>query len=107
MGATFKEDVSDIRNSKVADIVKELKSFGVKVEVVDVHADSDELKHEYGFGLNKMGKGYDGVIVAVNHKEYKTLDEKYFKSILSNKGVFVDVKGMYRGKFKNLNYWSL
>ncbi|MFO0436653.1 MAG: nucleotide sugar dehydrogenase [Sphingobacteriaceae bacterium] len=107
MGATFKEDVSDIRNSKVADIVKELKSVGVKVEVVDVHADSDELKHEYGFGLNKMGKGYDGVIVAVNHKEYKTLDEKYFKSILSNKGVFVDVKGMYRGKFKNLNYWSL
>lgn len=107
MGATFKEDVSDIRNSKVADIVKELKSFGVKVEVVDVHADSDELKHEYGFGLNKMGKGYDGVIVAVNHKEYKTLDEKFFKAILSNKGVFVDVKGMYRGKFKNLNYWSL
>lgn len=107
MGATFKEDVSDIRNSKVADIVKELKSFGVKVEVVDVHADSEELKHEYGFGLSKMGKGYDGVIVAVNHKEYKALDEKFFKSILSNKGVFVDVKGMYRGKFKNLNYWSL
>ncbi len=107
MGATFKEDVSDIRNSKVADIVKELKSFGVKVEVVDPHADNDELKHEYGFGLSKLGKGYDGVIVAVNHKEYKTLDEKFFKSILSNKAVFVDVKGMYRGKFKGLNYWSL
>lgn len=107
MGATFKEDVSDIRNSKVADIVKELKSFGVKVEVVDVHADSDELKHEYGFGLSKLGKGYDGVIVAVNHKEYKTLDEKYFKSLLSNKGVLVDIKGMYRGKFKGLTYWSL
>src|SRR3954463_11617466 len=80
MGATFKEDVSDIRNSKVADIVKELKSFSVKVDIVDPHADSDELKHEYGFGLNKMGKGYDGVIVAVNHKEYKGLDEKFFKS---------------------------
>lgn len=107
MGATFKEDVSDIRNSKVADIVKELKSFGVKVEIVDPHADSEELKHEYGFGLNKLGKGYDGVIVAVNHKEYKTLDEKFYKSILSSKGVFVDVKGMYRNKFKGLNYWSL
>jgi UDP-N-acetyl-D-galactosamine dehydrogenase len=99
--------VSDIRNSKVADIYKELKSFGVKVEIVDPHADSDELKHEYGFGLSKLAKGYDGVIVAVNHKEYKTLDEKYFKSILSNKGVLVDIKGMYKSKMKGLTYWSL
>lgn len=107
MGATFKENVSDIRNSKVADIVKELKSFSVKVDVVDPHADSDELQHEYGFGLNKIGKGYDGVIVAVNHKEYISLDEKFFKSILSSKGVLVDVKGMYRGKMNNVTYWSL
>lgn len=107
MGATFKEDVSDIRNSKVADIVKELQSFSVKVDVVDPHADSDELKHEYGFGLNKLGKNYDGVIIAVNHKEYKKLDEKYFKSILSDGGVLVDVKGLYRGKIKQINYWSL
>lgn len=107
MGATFKEDVSDIRNSKVADIVKELKSFGVKVEIVDPHADSDELKHEYGFGLNKLGKGYDGVIVAVNHKEYKVLDEKFFKSILATKGVLVDIKGMYKNKIKGFTYWSL
>lgn len=107
MGATFKEDVSDIRNSKVADIVKELKSFGVKVEIVDPHADSQELQHEYGFGLNKLGKNYDGIIVAVNHKEYLNLDEKFFSKILSKKGVFVDVKGIYKGKFKNLTYWSL
>jgi UDP-N-acetyl-D-galactosamine dehydrogenase len=107
MGATFKEDVSDIRNSKVADIVKELKSFGVKVEIVDPHAENTELKHEYGFGLNKLGKGYDGVIVAVNHKEYRSLDEKYFKGILSNKGVLVDVKGMYKDKITSLSYWSL
>jgi UDP-N-acetyl-D-glucosamine/UDP-N-acetyl-D-galactosamine dehydrogenase len=107
MGATFKEDVSDIRNSKVADIVKELKSFGVKVEVVDPHADSAELKHEYGFGLSKMGKGYDGVIVAVSHKEYRKMDEKFFKSIMSSKGVLVDIKGLLRGKIKDLKYWSL
>src|ERR1039458_3387191 len=63
MGATFKENVTDIRNSKVADIIKELKSFGVRVEVVDPHASSDELHHEYGFGLEpKIGKGYDAVI---------------------------------------------
>lgn len=107
MGATFKEDVSDIRNSKVADIVKELKSFGVKVDIVDPHADSAELKHEYGFGLNKLGKAYDGIIVAVSHKEYKTFDEKYFTGLLSKKGVLVDIKGMYRNKFKKIQYWSL
>ncbi|MCK6640749.1 MAG: nucleotide sugar dehydrogenase [Bacteroidia bacterium] len=107
MGATFKENVSDIRNSKVADIVKELKSFGVDVHVADPHADSEELKHEYGFGLNKIGKGYNGVIVAVNHKEYLGLDEKYFTSILDKKGVLVDVKGIYKNSIKKLQYWSL
>ncbi len=107
MGATFKEDVSDIRNSKVADVVKELRSFGVKVEVHDPHADSAEMKHEYGFGLSKITKGYDGVIVCVNHAEYKNLDEKYFTGILTKNGILVDVKGMYRGKMKKLPYWSL
>ncbi len=107
MGATFKENVSDIRNSKVADIVKELQSFGLQVHVTDPHADSEELRHEYGFGLTKVGKGYDGVIVAVNHKEYVGLDEKYFTSVLSKGGVLVDVKGIYKGKVKKLSYWSL
>lgn len=108
MGATFKENVTDIRNSKVSDIVKELKSYSVNVEVVDPHADSEELKHEYGFGLAaKIGKGYDAVIVAVNHKEYLGLDENYFRSILSEGGVLVDVKGIYRKKIKSLTYWSL
>src|SRR5881398_2447789 len=68
MGATFKENVSDIRNSKVADVVKELKEFFLNVDVVDPHADSEELKHEYGFGLaNGIGKDYDAVIVSVCH----------------------------------------
>ena len=107
MGATFKEDVSDIRNSKVADIIKELRSYNVKVDVVDPHADSEELMHEYGFGLSKLSKGYDGVIVAVNHKEYMKLDEKYFKSIMSSKAVLIDVKGIYRNKIKGLTYWGL
>jgi UDP-N-acetyl-D-galactosamine dehydrogenase len=108
MGATFKENVSDIRNSKVADVVKELKSYGVKVDVVDPHASSKELKHEYGFGLIKTpNKKYDAVIVAVNHKEYLNLTEKDF-ALLGSKGVIVvDIKGIYRNKFKKLTYWSL
>ncbi|MEQ1732541.1 MAG: nucleotide sugar dehydrogenase [Bacteroidia bacterium] len=109
MGATFKEDVSDIRNSKVADIIKELKSYSVNVEVIDPHASSDELMHEYGFGLTTLNttKKYEAVIVAVNHKEYKTLDEAYFKNLLSDNGVLVDLKGMYRHSIKELTYWSL
>jgi UDP-N-acetyl-D-glucosamine/UDP-N-acetyl-D-galactosamine dehydrogenase len=108
MGATFKEDVSDIRNSKIADVVKELKSFGVKVEIVDPFASSAELKHEYGFGLTKkIGSGYDAVIVAVNHKPYLEMDEKYFTSILSKGGILVDVKGVFRKQIKKLTYWSL
>ena len=108
MGSTFKENVSDIRNSKVADVVDELKSYSINVDVADPYADSAELKHEYGFGLVKnIGKGYDAVIVAVPHKEYKDLDEKYFKSILAKDGIVVDLKGMYRGKLEQLEYWSL
>lgn len=108
MGATFKEDVSDIRNSKVADVVKELISFGVSVEVIDPHASSEDLKHEYGFGLvDKVANDYDAVFIAVNHAEYSNLNENYFKSITSKNPVIVDIKGIYRGKIKNMTYWSL
>lgn len=108
MGATFKENVSDIRNSKVTDIVSEFKSFGVSVDIVDPHASSEELKHEYGFELSKeVGKNYDAVIVAVNHKEYLNLDESFFKKILSKGGIVVDVKGFLKNEITNLTYWSL
>lgn len=108
MGATFKEDVQDIRNSRIADVVKELKSFSVTVDVSDPFASSEELKEEYGFELvKKIGKNYDAVIIAVNHKPYLNLTEAYFASILSKNGVVVDVKGIYRNKIKKLSYWSL
>jgi UDP-N-acetyl-D-galactosamine dehydrogenase len=108
MGATFKENVEDIRNSKVADVVKELSSYGVHVEVTDPKADSNELKHEYGFELVKnLGKDYDAIIIAVNHDEYKNLNEEWFASALNHDGLLVDLKGMLKGKIKNINYWSL
>lgn len=109
MGATFKEDVSDIRNSKVIDVVNELTSFMVHVDLVDPHASSEEMVHEYGVGLiEKPSNDYDAIIVAVNHKEYKTLTESDFKAMLKDgKGVFVDVKGIFKGKIKELEYWSL
>lgn len=108
MGATFKENVSDIRNSKVCDIIREFKSFGVSVDVIDPHASSEDLKHEYGFELmEKPGKKYDAIVIAVNHREYLHLDEAYYKSILSDGGILVDVKGVLRNKIKELSYWSL
>lgn len=109
MGATFKEDVSDIRNSKVIDVITELQSFSCNVEVLDVHADSDALMKEYGFGLvDKMADDYDAVIVAVNHKEYTNKTEADFKAIMKNgNGVFVDLKGIYKDQINDLKYWSL
>jgi UDP-N-acetyl-D-galactosamine dehydrogenase len=110
LGATFKENVSDIRNSKVVDIIRELESFSVHVDVVDPHADSHELHEEYGFGLVETPTpgAYDAVILAVSHKEYMNLDESYFQGLLRDgKGVFVDLKGLYRGKINNMEYWSL
>ena len=109
MGATFKEDVSDIRNSKVIDIVNELISFQVHVDLIDPHASSDEMLHEYGVGLIKNPTtDYDAIIVAVNHKEYKTYKEEDFKKLLKDqKGLFVDVKGIFKGKINELEYWSL
>lgn len=108
MGCTFKENVTDIRNSKVADVVKELQGYGVQVDVTDPHANSEELQHEYGFSLqNATGKDYDAIIVAVNHQKYDDLDEGYFKSITTPHALLVDVKGSYRNKIKEMNYWSL
>jgi UDP-N-acetyl-D-galactosamine dehydrogenase len=109
MGATFKEDVSDIRNSKVIDVVNELKSFQVHVDLIDPHASSEEMVHEYGIGLNeKPENDYDAIIVAVNHKEYKNYSENDFKKLLKDgKGVFIDVKGIYKGAINELEYWSL
>ncbi len=108
MGATFKEDVTDIRNSKVADIVKELMSFAVTVDVTDPFASSVELKKEYDFGLTEdINDDYDAVIVAVNHTQYISYDEEYFKSILTDKGILIDIKGLYKDKIDELKYWSL
>ncbi|HEX8349501.1 MAG TPA: nucleotide sugar dehydrogenase [Hymenobacter sp.] len=110
MGATFKENVEDIRNSKVADVIQELKNFSVNVDIVDPHADSDELHHEYGFRLTpaeNLGRDYDGIIVAVSHKPYTELDEAYFQSITSDNAVLIDIKGLFRNKIQTLQYWSL
>jgi UDP-N-acetyl-D-glucosamine/UDP-N-acetyl-D-galactosamine dehydrogenase len=108
MGATFKENVSDIRNSKVADVVKELQSFSLNVHVTDPHASSAELKHEYGFELTpQLSNDYDAIIVTVPHNDYRKLDDTYFNSITKSHAIIADLKGIYRNKISNRKYWSL
>jgi UDP-N-acetyl-D-glucosamine/UDP-N-acetyl-D-galactosamine dehydrogenase len=108
MGATFKENVSDIRNSKVADVVKELKGFSLNVDVVDPHASSEELLHEYGFGLSETtATNYDAVIVTVPHGAYKNLNDNYFASITKEHGLVYDLKGTYRNTINSRHYKSL
>ena len=106
-GATFKENVSDIRNSKVADVVKELKAYNIQVDVEDPFANSHELIEEYGFGLaEKISNDYDAIIIAVPHGPYLELDEHYFTALCKPAALIADLKGIYRKKINNRKYWS-
>ncbi|MEO5650209.1 MAG: nucleotide sugar dehydrogenase [Ginsengibacter sp.] len=108
MGATFKENVSDIRNSKVADVIKELKSYSLQVHVTDPHADSDQLHHEYGFELtHDLASDYEAVIITVPHAVYLNMDDAAFAKITKPDAMIADVKGVYRGKITSRKYWSL
>jgi len=108
MGITFKENVSDIRNSKVIDVIREFMSFGIKVDIIDPNASPEEVKEEYMLDLrSEINPPYDAVVIAVNHKEYLDLDGKYFESIAAENALLIDVKGIYRGMNSRLLYWSL
>jgi UDP-N-acetyl-D-galactosamine dehydrogenase len=112
MGTTFKENVSDLRNSRVPDIIHELSSYGVHVDAVDPYANPEEFLHEYGIPLLDTEaafkeKYYDAIIVAVSHEPYVQLDQNFFKKHLTEKGILVDLKGLYRKDIKGLEYWSL
>lgn len=108
MGITFKENVSDIRNSKVVDMVREFMDFGAVVDVVDPYASPLAVEQEYGIELKEQpSKDYDAIVVAVAHKDYILLDENYFISVSNEKAVLGDIKGLYRHKIKNMAYWSL
>jgi len=92
LGFTFKENCPDVRNTKVADMVKSFKEYGTQVTIFDPQADINEVKHEYDLEIeNEMPKKeFDAVVLAVAHKEFKTID---FTQILSSKTVVFDIKG--------------
>jgi UDP-N-acetyl-D-glucosamine/UDP-N-acetyl-D-galactosamine dehydrogenase len=109
MGVTFKENVTDIRNSKVAELIDELRGYSLDVEAVDAYADAAEVLHEYHFALQpQIGTNYDAIIVAVNHAAYSDLDMAFFKKISRETPLLIDIKGSYGHLAKeNMVYWSL
>lgn len=108
MGFTFKENVADVRNTKVADIVRELQSYRVNVDLVDPYADAEEINHEYQIELKSAPQGkYDAIIVAVAHQEYRDFSENDFLPLANENCLLVDVKGLYRSSISKLSYWSL
>ena len=98
MGITFKEDCPDIRNSKVVDLIKEFRNWGVRVVVADPYADAEEVKAEYGIELNTMDDllSVDALVVAVGHKAYRNMPLDQLKQMLkSDKPVLADLKALY------------
>jgi UDP-N-acetyl-D-galactosamine dehydrogenase len=108
MGITFKENVSDIRNSKVADIIYELQTYGIDLDITDPYADVEEVKYEYGIDVKPEISGkYDAIVLAVAHEQYSDLKNDFFSTHLVNGGIFFDVKGIYQNRKGQLRYMSL
>ena len=111
LGLTFKEDVADVRNSRVPDIIHELRQFGIEPLLHDPLADTEEAEHEYGLALNPWSalKDLDGLIVAVAHREYSERVLADLSTLLKPEGVIVDVKSALRGKVlpDSVTYWGL
>lgn len=98
LGITFKENCPDIRNSKVADMVREFETWGAQVVVADAWADAAEVQHEYSIPLGQISteQPVDALVVAVGHNEYRALTPAQLKALTrSNQPVLVDVKSLY------------
>ncbi len=110
LGITFKENVPDVRNSRVPDIVEALKEFGVDILIHDPMTHSAVTRKEYGMDLTELEKfqNLDGLILAVNHCLYLEMPSEKLISFLKPGGVFVDVKScLDPKKMKSVDYWSL
>lgn len=93
LGITFKENCPDIRNSRVIDVVRELLSFGIEVDVYDPQADKEEVAHEYGISLvNNPSSSYDAIILAVAHKEFKEIQPR---QLTNSQGIVFDIKAFW------------
>ena len=112
LGLTFKENCPDLRNSKVAELIDELKSYGVELHIHDPVADADEARHEYGVELESWGNlpRAEVIVAAVSHKEFIEKPISDFQSKVIEKGCFIDVKSQFNQEALNkigLSVWRL
>lgn len=108
LGITFKENVADIRNSKVATLVRELQDYSIQVHIADPYASADEVQQVHNLSLcNRLSDDYDAVIIAVAHDQFRAYNSSFFKSIMTENPILVDLKGMYENLDKDLEYWRL
>lgn len=107
-GVTFKENISDIRNSKIFDLIKELQQFEIQVDAVDTYAAKEAVWSQYNIELkDEIEDNYDAVVVAVAHQEFRDLSIDYFKSIMTEKPILMDLKAIYERPNNELTYWRL
>lgn len=110
MGITFKENVSDIRNSKISELVKELHEFSIQTEVYDPYASAEEVKEEYNIELvESLSSDYDAIIIAVNHDRFEAYTMEKFVQLMSKSPIIMDLKGMYErpSNESGISYWRL
>ena len=108
MGATFKENVSDIRNSKIFDVVSDLVSFGIEVTVIDPYASAEEVLRHYNHPLSSEPTGtYDVIVLATKHDDYVKWTEADYRKWAREPFIFFDIKGVYKNNFKDCKYFSL
>ncbi len=108
LGITFKENVADIRNSKVVTLVRELQDYFIQVDIMDPHASPLEVTNAHNLTLsNSMSTDYDAVVVAVSHLEYRKLEPAFFKSIMRENPILVDLKALYDNLDPEMEYWRL
>jgi UDP-N-acetyl-D-galactosamine dehydrogenase len=113
LGITFKENVPDLRNTKVVDIVKELMDYGIEVSVHDPLADPEEAKQYYGIDLKPLEdlSGVDAVIIAVKHDAYLQMGLSEISRLCTNhKAVVIDIKGAFspeEAEKSDILYWRL
>ena len=107
MGITFKEEVSDIRNSKVVDLIKELEDYSITVDVIDPFGSPAELAHEYNIHLKAAPEGkYDSIVLAVGHQAYRNMQPKELEALSNGPVYLFDIKGVLK-KDDYQNYWRL
>ena len=107
-GITFKENVADIRNSKVADLYDECKSFSMDVDMLDPWADAEEVFHEYKIKMiDQINKKYDALILAVGHQDFINETADVNINLLKKDGIIIDLKSIIQTKDPSVTYWSL